>query len=67
MVYSDDDVVDMTKNQWKKLIERNLADVVNMEITTNSAENKSMTADGGKLKFKKVFHAIHMGDSENSV
>jgi len=29
MMYSDEDVVNMTKNQWKKLIERNLADVVN--------------------------------------
>jgi len=30
----------MTKNKWKKLIERNLADVVNKEITNKCAEKK---------------------------
>jgi len=52
-MYSDEDVVNMTKNQWKKLIERNLADVANKEITNKCVEKKKvqhLMQENGNLK-----------------
>jgi len=43
----------MTKNQWKKLIERNLADMVKKEITNKCAEKKKvqrLIQENGNLK-----------------
>jgi len=43
----------LTKNQWKKLIERNLADVVNREITNKCAVKKKvqhLMQENGNLK-----------------
>ena len=59
LTYSDNEVTNMTKNRWKKIIEKKPAEAVNKEISAKCTEKKKvqqLKQESGSLKgyFKEL-------------